>query len=108
MFQKFWVHMFDGFRAAITRKTHFLTKSGQKMPFFWPKTVFLGPERSDIGPHTLFSGCWTHKSVFSRVFRQMIKGVGSTITSNPHFFAQKCQFVLPKTAFLGHEWSVVG
>ena len=89
MFQKVLEQIFEGFRAPITRKPHYLAKSGQKMPFLWPKTVFFGPEWSDMGPHTLFPGCWTGKSVFSRVFRQMIKGLGATITNNPHFFAQK-------------------
>ena len=42
-----------GFRAAITKKSIF----GQKWPkkaIFRPKTVFLGPEWSQVGPHTLF------------------------------------------------------
>ena len=42
-----------GFRAAITKKTHFLAKNGQKSHFFL-KTVFLGPEWSQVGRHTVF------------------------------------------------------
>ena len=32
-----------GFRAAITKKTHFLAKNGQKKPFFRLKRCFSGP-----------------------------------------------------------------
>ena len=42
-----------GFRAAITKKNAFLAKNGQKKAIFWPKTVFFGPEWSQVGPHTL-------------------------------------------------------
>ena len=31
-----------GFRAAITKKTHFLANNGQKKPFFGPKQCFWG------------------------------------------------------------------
>ena len=31
-----------GFRAAITKKTHFLAKNGQKKPFFGLKQCFWG------------------------------------------------------------------
>ena len=108
VFRKVLEEMIEGFRAAITRKPHCVAKNGKKNTIFWPKTVFLGPEWSDIRPHTLFSGCWTQDSVFSRVLRQMIKGLGATITKKPHFLPKKMPICLPKTAFLGHEWSVVG
>ena len=39
--------------AAITKNPHFPPKKGQKMPFFLPKTVFLGPEWSDPPPPIL-------------------------------------------------------
>ena len=84
--------MIEGFRAAITRKPQFF---GQKMP------VFLGPDWSDIGPHTLFSGCWTQNSVFFRVLRQMIKGLGATITKNPHFLPKNANFLFLKQHFWG-------
>ena len=35
-------------------KKAFLAKDGQRKAFFWPETVFLGPEWSQVGPHTLF------------------------------------------------------
>ena len=51
MFCKVLEQIIKGFRAAITKKNTFL---GHEKPFFWPKTVFLGPEWSQVGPHTLF------------------------------------------------------
>ena len=41
------------FGAAIT-KTRPFAKKWPKKDFFWPKTVFWGPEWSGVGPHTLF------------------------------------------------------
>ena len=64
-------------------------KNGQKMPFFWPKTVFLGPEWSDVGTATLFSGCWTQTNVFCKVLEQVIACLGGAITKKTAFFAQK-------------------
>ena len=54
MFFKILEHVIKGFMADISKKLHFLAKNGQKKPFFWPKRVFLGPEWSQVGPHTLF------------------------------------------------------
>ena len=42
------------FGAAITKKTAFLPKNGQKKAISWLKTVFLGPEWSVVGLPTLF------------------------------------------------------
>ena len=43
-----------GFRAAITKKNAFVGQKWRKKAFFSPKTVFVGPECSQLGPHTLF------------------------------------------------------
>ena len=59
-----------------------------KNRFFWPKTVFLGPEWSVVGPHTLFCGCWTPKKVFPKVLEQMLEGFRAAITRKPHFSAK--------------------
>ena len=42
------------FGAAITKKTAFFAQKWQKKTFFWPKTVFLGPEWSVVGLPSLF------------------------------------------------------
>ena len=63
--------------------------------------MFLGPDWSDVGPHTLFSGCWTQKSVFFRVLRQLIKGSGATITKNLHFLPKNANFFCLEQHFWG-------
>ena len=72
-----------------------------KRSLFWPKTVFSGPEWSQVGPHTPFSGCWTHKSVFCSILEQMIKGSGATITKKPPFLHKKSHFFGLKKDFWG-------
>ena len=72
-----------------------------KKAIFWPKTVFFGPEWSQVGPHTLFSGCWTQRSAFCSVLEQMIKGSGATITKKPLFLPKKCKFFGLKQHFTG-------
>ena len=79
MFCNFLEQVIECFGAAITKKTHFLPKNGQKA-IFWPETAFLGPEWSVVGPHTLFSGCWTRKVACFKVSEQIIKGFRAAIT----------------------------
>ena len=45
--------------------------------------------------------------MYGRVLEQMIKGSGATITKTLHFVPKNTNF-WPKTAFWGHELSVVG
>ena len=68
------------------KKPHFLPKNGQKNAILKLKTVFLGPQWSAVGPHTLFSGCWTQRDVFCKVLEQIIKGFKAAITKKTHFF----------------------
>ena len=82
-----------GFRAAITKKNAFFGQKWPEKAEIWPKTVFLGPEWSQVGPHTLFSGCWTQESAFCSVLEQMIKGSGATITKKPLFCPKKAIFL---------------
>ena len=42
MFCKVFEQIIKAFRAAITKKTHFLAKNGQKKPFFGLKQCFWG------------------------------------------------------------------
>ena len=89
----------------------FCPKMAKKSHFFWPETVFLGPEWAVVGPPTLFSGCWTQRNVFCKVLEQVIEFFGAAITKKTAFFAQKWpkkSHFWPKTVFLGPEWSVVG
>ena len=55
--------------------------------------MFLGPEWSVVGPHTLFTGCWTQIKVFCKVLEQIIKGFMAAITKKTHFLAQKSHFL---------------
>ena len=99
------------FTAAITKKTPFFAKKWPKKAIFWLQTVFLGPEWAVVGPPTLFSGCWTHRNVFCKVSEQVIEFFGAAITKKTAFFASKWpkkRLFLPKTVFLGSEWSVIG
>ena len=87
----------DCFGAAITKRPHFLPQNGQKMPFFLPETVFLGPEWAVVGPPTLSWGCWSHKDLFCKVLEQVIECFGAAITKKNRIFcrkmAKKCHFV---------------
>ena len=99
------------FRCRQHQKTAFFAQNWQKNPFFWPKTVFLGPKWSNVGPPTLFRGCWTHDDVFCKILERVIACLGAAITRKTHFLpkiGQKMPFFLPKTVFLGPEWSDVG
>ena len=104
MFRKDLEQTHKGFRAAITKKTPFLAKNGHKRAIFWPKTVFSGPEWSQVGPHTLFRGCWTQRSSFCSVLEQMIKGSAANITKKPLFLPKKCQFF----GLQQHFWGMSG
>ena len=53
VFCKVLEQIIEGLRASITKKTHFWPKMTKKA-IFSPKTVFLGPQWSQVGPHTLF------------------------------------------------------
>ena len=61
----------------------------KKSDFFWPETVFLGPEWAVVGLPTLFSGCWTQRNVFCKVLEQVIEFFRAAITKKNAFFAQK-------------------
>ena len=61
------------FRTASTKKTEFLAQKWPKKASFWRKTVFLGPECSDVGLPTLFRGCWTQTNVFWKVLEQVME-----------------------------------
>ena len=76
----------QGFQGRHHQKKAFLAKNA----ILWPKIVILGPGWSEVGPRTLYWGCWTHKSLLCRVLEHMIKGFGATITKKPHFLPKKC------------------
>ena len=44
----------QGFQGRHHRTNAFLGQKWPKKAICWPKTVFLGPEWSQVGPHTLF------------------------------------------------------
>ena len=90
-----------GFPGRHHQKKAFFGQKWPKMPLFWPKTVFLGPEWSQVGPHTLFSGFWTQKNVFCSVLEQMIKGFEATITKKPLLLPKKSHFFGLKQHFWG-------
>ena len=99
------------FRSRHHKKTAFFAQKRPKNAIFWRETAFLGPGWSVVGPHTLFSGCWTDKDAFCKVLEQIIKGFRAAITKKTHFLAKKWPKkanILPKTVFLGPEWSQVG
>ena len=103
MFYNFLKQVIECLGAAITKKTAFLPKNGQKMPFFALKRRFFWPEWSVVGPHTLFSGCWTQRKAFCKVLEQIIKGFRAAITKKSIFWpkmAKKANFGL-KQCFWG-------
>ena len=52
-FCKVLEQIIKGFRAAITKKNAFFGQKWPKKANFWPEAVFLGPEWSQVGSHTL-------------------------------------------------------
>ena len=100
----FWSKLTSVSEPPSQKKTAFLPKNGQKKAIFWPKTAFLGPEWSVVGPHTLFSGCLAQRKVFCKVLEQIIKGFRAAITKKNAFFGQKWPkkaIFWPKTVFFG-------
>ena len=91
MFSKVFEGVIQCFGAAITKKTAFFPKKWPKNAILKPKTAFWGPEWSVVGPHTLYSGCWTQQEVFHKVLEQKIKGLRAAITTKGHFLATNGQ-----------------
>ena len=85
MFCNFLEHVIE---PPSPKKTAFFAQKWPKNDIFWPPTAFLGPEWSVVGPHTLFSGCWTQTKAFSNVLEQIIKGLRAAITKKAHFLAK--------------------
>ena len=115
MFCQVIVQVVECFRAAITKKPHFLPKNGQKKPFFGLKQCFLGPEWAVVGPPTLFSGCWTQKEVketcFARFWSRLSSFSEPPSPKKPHFLpknGQKKPFFGLKQCFWGLSGQLQG
>ena len=91
MFCKVGEHFIECFRVAITKKTAFFAQKWPKNAILYPKTAFLRPEWSVVGPYTLFSGCWIQE-------QSVLQGFGADNQGFQGRYHQKSAFFWPKVA----------